>query len=175
MKKLLLLTLIMFSILTVSAQKPLKYQEVLPFEGTSKAELMTRTKAFIAQKFTANSTKYTEDTEGGMYVIQDKIDYVYQRKVSPMSYMYKASGNISYVITIEIKDNKVRLSFSDFIHQGANNLFHSFGLLTDANPPEDAKKWMALTWNDSKDRTREEFVILRDFFIKYINEYDSEW
>lgn len=175
MKKLLtLLTLIM--LLNVCYAQPLKFEEVIQFEGKSKTDLTNKSKVWIAQKFTPNAENYSEDAEVGILIVKSFFDYKYEREYKPFKMEYKSAGQVHYTIMIEIKEGRVKYSMIDMTHIGLNEMFNSFGLLIEGDFQGKVPKWKNNTWADVKKQASEEFNLMKNFYIQQINtQGDNDW
>lgn len=93
-------------IFSMYAKEPLSYQKVIEFEGYSKNDLYDSTRQAIAKIFTnAKFATQYENSENGTIILNchDKIKFNFL--VAPTDFK----------MTINIKDGKMRITFSDIL------------------------------------------------------------
>jgi hypothetical protein len=154
MKKLLLtLALILLAVSISFAQTEFKFSEVVKADSSNAEDLSTKAKKWIvSRKFSAIDTANVPVFKGENWF------KVYQKGVVSK----QMHGTITYKIVLEIKDNKYRYTFSDFVFHyhkpGRNQAMVPTGKtkpLTD----EKAEGWQK-TWEKHKSYTKQQMEIL---------------
>jgi hypothetical protein len=147
----LFLTCLIFSL--CFAQSEFKFSEVVKADSVKSETLASKAKAWlIAKKFSEIDTSATSTLKGNSWY------KVYQKGAVSK----QIHGTITYNLVLEIKDNKYRYTFDDFVFHyhkpGRNQVMVPTGKtkpLTD----EKAEGWQK-TWEKHKSYTKQQIKIL---------------
>jgi hypothetical protein len=130
MRKLLFIVIILFSLMA-KAENPISFSEVIQVEGTSKDIIYNNIMAWIGDNY--NSPKDVisiSDKSSGLIVLNGTMNY----KHKGMGYLCY-EGWVDYSIKIQIKDNRFKVTISNFIHHNLprNSDGCNLGLITEAD------------------------------------------
>ncbi len=176
----LILNLICFS---QETSKDLIYTNVVKVDSLTKAsQLFINAKSWFAENYkNSQNVIQFEDKEEGKII--GKGSFKYNSNV--FVYSNGTKGNISYTITIYVKDGRYKYEISNFIHEG--NLLNaggqaSFGLITtDEECPRDisTKGWRNKVWRDLKqqidDYVNPLILSLNNYMLKSITKKEEKW
>lgn len=114
----------------VQAQDPVACSEVIQMEGLSQREIYNTAKNWLITSFkSAKDVIQMDDVEGGLIIGKGSTDY----KNKSITYA-ASSGYISFVIKIQARDGRFKITVSDYRHTSTHSQygdFWSMGLITD--------------------------------------------
>lgn len=149
--------IIVFSMyFTISySQEPISYTEVVNVDSTLSAnELYSRARSWFAETYrSAQDVIQMDDKENAKII--GKSNFKYDRIND------KASGWVSYTITIEARNGRYKYTITNFIHESSTGNLYSFGLITDdAQCPYPKvggavlQSWRNKIWDDIKSKIK---------------------
>lgn len=95
--------------------------QVVDFSNIDKSKIFDASKIWIAKRFTsANNVIQYSDKEKGTIIGKGNFSLKCPDGVGGLECMAYTSTRAEFTLTIDIKDNKARLTFSD-VHQAVNN------------------------------------------------------
>lgn len=118
MKRILIMCLMVGLVGCVSAEQqrsynnPMKnYSEVVEMQGKTKDQLYDYSRQWVARSFkSSNSVTQYSNAESGTIIGKGNIPFPCKGYIECSAY---ANSNINFTLTIDVKDNKSRVSFSD--------------------------------------------------------------
>lgn len=130
MKKVLLLAVMIFgSISVMLSQDKLSYEKVIVADSVSKQSIYNGIKEWIGMNFvSAKNVIQVDDKDAGLIIITSVTPYN-SGKLSHIAYV----GELSYTIKIQIKDNRFKVEFTNFVHKSYSDIrpdYWSLGMLT---------------------------------------------
>lgn len=161
MKKYFFLTLTMLFAISLIAQEPLTYTEVVTLDGTSKDNLFTRSENWFAKAFrSSKDVIQTKSKEDGKIIGKALFEY----NQSFLSGSATTKGVVKFTVSVFVKEGRYKYIISDFIHEsfGAN----SIGLITlDKEYTGERKRgytknWYNKIWLDIKKQIDSEVMSL---------------
>ena len=176
MKKILLIVMLLFSI-TVVAQEPLKFSEVIQVEGMSANDIFNTAKKWFVTHFKdANSVIQVDNPNDGILVGKGNLPFVYKSLTWSNS-----SGCIWFIVDIKIKDGRFKMTVSDFRHESKAPQYAegwSLGLIYDSYLP-DYKHQHKKIWDKVEPICVDEFPLLvssiKEFMKSNKVEEDDNW
>lgn len=126
MKKIMFLIFVSFLAIKTNAQNEIKFdidsanstyiiQKVVEIENTTKDVLYKRIKYFIANSMnSAPDVIKLDDKENGTIIVKGLIPIYIKPATSMIKLKY---GNVDFTLTVDLKDNKYRYTFTDFEHR----------------------------------------------------------
>lgn len=163
----LILAILLLNFLSVNGQSSFEFSQIDSIQG-SKGELFVRAMAWMANTFnSAKSVIQMQDKEAGKIV---------GKAVIPWEYRFMGDGckcSIHYIITIDCKDNKVRIVLSNFYHEGCSKYTKSgdAGILDGGSLDQKEQQWKGglkgkkqKWWDDIRNTaTKEANLIITSF------------
>ena len=153
-----------FSIYTAAAQEIemdsttglYTYQKVLDFEGKSKDELYTKAMEWVALNYkSANDVIQHEDADKGKIIC----------KGSFVTNLWLTTGFINHTLTLDFKDDKIRMTYSNF---GYNSTETQFNL--------ENEKMLKSGIEKLKKRALDQIISSEASLIEYINnDQNDDW
>ena len=147
-----ILIVILFCIggtLFAQAQEKISYSEVIKVDSTKAENIFVTIKEWLSMEFEkGNNAVELQDKEAGLIVINASSSYKYSK--GGLSYTW-ANGCVEYKINIQIRDNRFKVTITNFVHKGATGSDH-LGVLTTAEEPDVkwGKKNYTNVWKDLK-------------------------
>jgi hypothetical protein len=149
--KVIFLTLLLLISIKIVAQDKLTYSKVIQTDSIGKAALFTKVRSWMSEFY--NSSKAVidmEDKESGTIIGNAIFNYDFG-KLSYLCY----EGKVNYSIKIMVKDNRIKVELSNFIHTNKpeNSRSCELGLITNAEIYTDKglqKNYHNRVWDDIK-------------------------
>lgn len=129
MKKFLFLSILLpFCLYAFS--EPLQQVKVIQFENLSEADVYNAAKMFVVDNFVSpNDVIQLDDPTQHILVVKSRFDFSTTKFGSGYSYL---NGFIRFILKIEVRDGRYRVSIYDFTHHSNSlqyNDFWSVGLI----------------------------------------------
>ena len=138
MKKVIVGMLLTLICSNLSAQEPLTFSEVIQQEGKSSVELYKSVKKWFVHTFVSAQDVIQYDDSGNEITGKARIAYDCRNLTWAAS-----SGFISYMVDVQIREGRLKISISDFVHQSTdlrNGPRWSNGLIYKELPSDDQLK-----------------------------------
>lgn len=159
--------ILMFLSLSSYAQESerLTFSKVIPVENVDSKSIFVALKEWFGMNFvSAKSVIEVEDKEAGLIIGNSQVPY------SKGGLSYSAySANLKYTLKIQIKDNRFKITVSNFLHEGTQNPNYELGILTTAETFTNKgmnKKFHNNVWADLKIKAEE---IANKYFLDFSN------
>ena len=152
----LLAIILLFLTITLKAQEPLSFENVIQSDSTlSEENLYNRGHNWVVSIF-KNPQKVIQlnDKDGGQIVCKGNFEYNQKKFIWGGSETSK--GHINFTIKLFFKDGRYKYIFTDFIHDTLKN-GNSFGVITTeveylGKMSLTSKKWRKRIWDDIKEQ-----------------------
>jgi hypothetical protein len=153
---LLTISLLLFLSLSIKAQKPLTFEDVVTIDSTLMQEsLYNRGHNWVVSIF-KNPQKVIQldDKQGGQIIC--KGNFAYNQKKFIWGGSETTKGYINFTIKLFFKNGRYKYVFTDFIHEPIND-GNSFGVITteEEYPGKmslTSKSWRKWIWDDIKEQ-----------------------
>lgn len=163
MKKLIFLTIFVNFCLGSFGQQSLTFEKVITTDSVGKNAIYVAINDWFATTFnSANDVLQMADKEAGMFVGNGSMDYSH-RGITYTAY----TGYVRYTIKVVVKDNRYKVTVTNFIHENMPNYAQScrLGLITNNELYAEKganKKFHNEVWTDIKGIAEQ---LSNDFFL----------
>lgn len=173
MKKITLTLIINLICFVSTAQEPLRFVDLLNFDGISKDDIFTATQTWMAEKFDGNNNQnnISLNREGGVCVIKFATPYKHEKR----AINDRAWGQIASMVKVEIKDGRVRYTHSEFEHIGDNPFYPSSGYLHTGEWIKDDNKWRIELWADLQNKVKLLHELMLESYKSFISKTSTDW
>lgn len=165
MRKLFLLVLFAIVVIPITAQEKLIFQKVIQVDSVIAEDIFVSIKEWLSMNFkSGNNAVELEDKAAGVIILNATSPYKCTKR--GLSYMW-ADGSIDYKINVQIRNNRYRISITNFMLKCPNNGGESMGILTTAeesNYTRLGKKQYNEVWKDLKIKAE---IISNGWFDKF--------
>lgn len=181
MKRIIVTTIMMLLGLIPSFAQPterLNFEKVIQADSVDKQSIFIALKEWFGMNFvSAKSVIEVEDKEAGL-IIGNSITPYSKGGLSYSAY----DGNLKYTLKIQIKDNRFKVSVTNFLHEGTKNPNYGLGIITTSEIYTDKgmnKKFHNNVWDDLKARAEKiankYFLDFEAIKIKSTKSNDEDW
>lgn len=173
--KIIYLPLMMLTSIIGFAQESYDFEKIIESKGENKSEIFIKMNEWVASTYnSANDVIQMSDKDAGKLIIKGL------KKYRSTKFGYGCyEGLIKYTMKIDVKDEKVRVILTDFIHESINNPACGMGLITTKELHTEKgirKKYNNFIWDDIKAELNDEFKILTISILEKLkNSQDEEW
>ena len=146
MKKMILLAVMAFSLLSMNAQEPLSFEKVITVDSVGKDVIYSGLKEWFALNLNSKEALEVDDRSTGVMVANLSTDYF------KSGFWYTSyTGYIFYKVNIQIRDGRYKVSVANFEHDTKVKSVSRLGLITTGeydrpsiNKSYDKKVWAEL-------------------------------
>jgi len=167
---------------------PLEFFAIISADGKSQSQLFTLSKAWFVETFAQGATvnNNSEDLTGGVFIGRVTKEYMFHKRHSAFTMTGRCTGNVFYTLKIQVKDGRIKLSSSNFTHEGiiyslpgGSLIRYSLGQITNSEfGDSEWPRYKKECWTDVKSQIEEEFNRLKislESYIQKSNEQDETW
>lgn len=132
MRKLIVLIALLVSV-TCFGQKPLTYSVVIQQDSTSAQKLYEMSKSWFAKEYVNSQKVLQNDNPGKEISGKARIELT----ITSLKYA-GLSGYISYFIDLEFRDNRLKVTMTDFCHDPTRSVMYDnqMGVVLDSLPDD---------------------------------------
>lgn len=172
---LLLLFLNLLALQRVIGQEPLSFSHIVTSDSIGKENLYNRLYYWVAKSYkSSNDVIQMADKSAGVFVLKATMRYY-----GPIFFPYYYDGYIDYTFTVFIKDDRFKVTLSNFKHDArlSTSKGPSFGLITDS--PTYATRGFKMdeknmVWNHMQEYVEEYSKEIFIDLMYFINSYEDE-
>jgi len=155
MKSGVILILLFLSLVSHAQESErLTFSKVIPKENVDSKSIFVAVKSWFGMNFvSAKSVIEVEDKDAGLIIGNSLVPY------SKGGLSYSAyEGDLKFTLKIQIKDNRFKVTVSNFLHEGTRNPNYELGVLTTSETFTDKgmnKKFHNIVWADLKTKAEQ--------------------
>lgn len=151
MRRIIVIGVFLLCWVSVNAQEKIAYSKVIKADSVSSEGIFVSIKEWLSMEFKkGNNAIELEDKEAGLIVANASMPYKYSK--GGINYAW-AKGSVEYKINIQTRDNRFKITITNFLLKCPNNGGEKMGILTKAeesNYTAWGKKVYNEVWNDLK-------------------------
>lgn len=182
MKRLFFSLLLMLCTIAGMAQKPLSYSTVIQADSLPAAKLYQATKAWFAKEYINANYVVQNDLPNKEISGKAKLTLT----ISSLSYS-GMSGFVTYFIDVQFRDNRLKLTMSDFTHDPTRVVMYNnqMGLVLDSLPDDlktlggefehaQHRMYYKAFWKRAKPACDEQFYTISTSLTEFVNKYKPD-
>jgi len=180
MKQIIVLLLINYVIYPLAAQDfpidsetgKIAYVDVVDVKGKKTDALYNSAREWVALAFkSAQDVIQYEDKKIGKIICKGVIKVDVTGSGMKGTIHETHAGNVSFVLTLEFKDDRFRYSFTDFTHDAV----HAGGKLENEKPACGGMSMTKQTWASIKQQLASKMDAVLEDMAQYISKVEEEW
>lgn len=179
MKSGVVLVLLFLSIMSYAQESErLTFSKVIPVENADSKSIFVAVKSWFGMNFvSAKSVIEVEDKDAGLIIGNSLVPY------SKGGLSYSAyEGDLKFTLKIQIKDNRFKVTVSNYLHEGTRNPNYELGVLTTSETFTNKgmnKKFHNIVWADLKAKAEQiankYFLDLSKIEVKSSQGSEDDW